>query len=66
MIKLKRAYDPPAANDGARFLVERLGPRLRGDWAADIAAYDAIQQHILGMADVLSSGIMSQFAGRFN
>ncbi len=40
--------------------------RLRGDWAADIAAYDAIHQHILGMADVLSSGIMSQFAGRFN
>lgn len=40
--------------------------RLRGDWTADIAAYDAIHQHILGMADVLSSGIMSQFAQRFN
>lgn len=27
MIKLKRAYDAPAADDGARFLVERLWPR---------------------------------------
>ena len=26
-IELKRAYDPPAASDGARFLVERLWPR---------------------------------------
>lgn len=27
MIKLKRVYDPPADDDGARFLVERLWPR---------------------------------------
>jgi uncharacterized protein YeaO (DUF488 family) len=27
MIQLKRAYDPAAKNDGARFLVERLWPR---------------------------------------
>ena len=27
MIKLKRAYDPAASADGARFLVERLWPR---------------------------------------
>ncbi len=27
MIKLKRAYDPPARGDGCRFLVERLWPR---------------------------------------
>lgn len=27
MIKLKRAYDTPARDDGARFLVERLWPR---------------------------------------
>ena len=40
--------------------------RLGGSWAADIAAYDAIHQHILGMADVLSAGIVSQFPGRFN
>lgn len=40
--------------------------RLGGNWAADIAAYDAIHQHILGMADVLSAGIISQFPRQFN
>jgi hypothetical protein len=39
--------------------------RLRGDWAADIAAYDTVHQHILGMADVLSSGIVRQFPRKF-
>ncbi len=39
--------------------------RLRGDWAADIAAYDTVHQHILGMADVLSSGIIRQFPRKF-
>jgi len=39
--------------------------RLRGDWAADIAAYDTVHEHILGMADVLSGGIVSQFPRRF-
>ena len=39
--------------------------RLRGDWAADIAAYDTVHQHILGMADVLSKGIVSQFPRKF-
>ena len=27
MIRIKRAYDPPAKQDGARFLVDRLWPR---------------------------------------
>jgi hypothetical protein len=40
--------------------------RLHGDWAADIAAYDAVHRHILQMADVLSEGIMKQFPSRFN
>jgi hypothetical protein len=39
--------------------------RLRGDWAVDIAAYDTVHQHILGMADVLSKGIVSQFPRKF-
>ncbi len=39
--------------------------RLRGDWAADIAAFDTVHQHILGMAGVLSRGIVSQFPRRF-
>jgi prophage DNA circulation protein len=40
--------------------------RLKGDWAADIAAYDAIHQHILEMADLLSAGIVTQFPGTFD
>lgn len=39
--------------------------RLRGDWAADIAAYDTVHQHILGMADMLSAGMVKQFPKRF-
>ena len=39
--------------------------RLHGEWAADIAAYDDVHRHILQMADVLSDGIVKQFAGRF-
>ena len=27
MIRIKRAYDPPAPEDGARYLVDRLWPR---------------------------------------
>jgi len=46
--------------------LEQAQARLRGDWTADIAAYDTVHQHILGMADVLSKGIVSQFPARFN
>ena len=38
--------------------------RLRGDWNADVAAYDAIHAHILELADVLSGGIAAQFPAR--
>lgn len=44
MIKLKRAYEPAARTDGARYLIERLWPRgvkkeslpMRG-WLKDVA-----------------------------
>jgi hypothetical protein len=39
--------------------------RLKGDFAADIAAYEEIHRHILMMADTLSSGIVKQFPRRF-
>jgi hypothetical protein len=39
--------------------------RLRGDFAADVGAYDEIHRHILVMADALSAGIVKQFPGRF-
>jgi hypothetical protein len=35
---------------------EEAVTRLRGDWNADVAAYDKIHQHILHMSDLLSAG----------
>jgi hypothetical protein len=39
--------------------------RLKGDWAADIAAYDRVHEQILRMADMLSDGIINQFPKKF-
>ena len=39
--------------------------RLSGDWNGDVAAYDAVHQHILHMADTLSDGIIAQFPSAF-
>jgi hypothetical protein len=46
--------------------LEEATARLQGDWAADIAAYDKIQEHILTLADVLSTGIIAQFPEKFS
>ena len=40
--------------------------RLHGDWDADVAAYDEIHVQALGMADMLSTGIIRQFPSRFH
>jgi len=39
--------------------------RLKGDWAADIQAYDAGHEHMLKFADLLADGIVKQFPARF-
>ena len=39
--------------------------RLQGKWSADVAAYDQVHVEILRMADMLSTGIIRQFANRF-
>ena len=51
MIRLKRAYEPAAPEDGTRFLVERLWPRgvkkdaLRLDaWLKDVAPSTKLRQ----------------------
>ena len=38
---------------------------LKGNYAADVADYDRVHEHILGLADTLSAGIVSQFSDRF-
>ena len=50
MVKLKRAYDPPARSDGRRVLVERLWPRglkkadaQLADWLRDLAPSPALR-----------------------
>ncbi len=39
--------------------------RLHKDYPADVAAFDAVYQHILHMSDVLADGIVRQFPDRF-
>jgi hypothetical protein len=39
---------------------------LHGDYATGVAKYDAIEAHMLAMADTLSSGIISKFPSRFH
>lgn len=51
MIKIKRAYEPPAPDDGRRFLVDRLWPRgVKKEalalemWAKEAAPSTALRQ----------------------
>jgi len=39
--------------------------QLKGDYATSVKDYDHVVQHILGMADVLSDGIIAQFPAKF-
>ena len=50
MVKVKRAYEEPAARDGYRVLVDRLWPRgvkkeklALDDWAKELAPSDALR-----------------------
>lgn len=57
-IKIKRAYEPPAEDDGVRFLVDRLWPRGKTkaslqlhSWARIIAPSDALRKAFGHMAE---------------
>jgi hypothetical protein len=39
--------------------------RLNGDYAADVAAYDAVHSAMMDMADMLAEGIVQQFPNKF-
>lgn len=38
---------------------------LRGNWTADIQAFDEVHKQAMDIADALSQGIMMQFPDRF-
>jgi uncharacterized protein YeaO (DUF488 family) len=51
MIRIKRAYDPPASDDGLRFLVDRLWPRgmkkeslQLSDWLKEVAPSNGLRR----------------------
>ena len=45
--------------------LEEATHRIKGMYAEDIKDYERIVTHILGMADVLSNGIIAQFPEKF-
>lgn len=48
-----------------RLTTDEAVARLLGDWDRDVAVYDEIHVQALGMADMLSMGIVDQFPRRF-
>ncbi|MCL4416869.1 MAG: glycosyltransferase [Actinobacteria bacterium] len=45
--------------------LEEAVARLKGDWAADVKAYDKVHDEILEMSDAITDGIMAQFPEKF-
>lgn len=61
----KRAALRSMLNEHLTLTTAEVVARLKHDWNADVAAYDRIHRHALGMADALSTGIVKQFPRRF-
>jgi hypothetical protein len=62
----KRAALRAMLGEHLRLTTQEVVARLNADWRADVAAYDRIHHHALGMADALSAGLTAQFPGRFH
>jgi hypothetical protein len=59
----------PLTNNGRTFTIAGVMPdnfRLAFPPDADVQDYDKIHNHILGLADLQSSGIEKQFPGKFS
>lgn len=52
-------------HDHLTLTTEEATARLKGNYAADIAAYDKVHEQILKMADMLSMGVIGQFPQKF-
>ena len=61
----KRAPLRAMLGEHLRLTTQEVVARLKADWTADVAAYDRIHRHALGMADALSAGLTAQFPARF-
>jgi hypothetical protein len=61
----KRAALTSMLFEHLRLTTTEVFARLTGDWNADVASYDKIHLHALGMAEALSTGIVKQFPRRF-
>jgi hypothetical protein len=48
-----------------RLTTEEVVARLKGNWNADVAAYEKIHSHALHLSDLLSDGLIKQFPERF-
>lgn len=46
-------------------LLQQVNTRLKGDWAADLAAFEDSHRQARQMADMLADGIVKQFPTRF-
>jgi hypothetical protein len=46
-------------------VIQQAVDELTGNYAAGARAFGPYIQHILNMADMISSGIINQFPGRF-
>lgn len=51
--------------DHLNLTTEEVVARLQKNWAADIAAFDKVDEQILHMADMLTAGIVKQHSEKF-
>lgn len=46
-------------------VTDQVVTRIKKDWAGEISAYDKGEDHIIKLADTLTTGIIKQFPNKF-